>query len=55
MLSINPNERTERENYKLMTGAIIPRPIAFVTTKSSEGIVNAAPLAISILYQPIRR
>lgn len=45
MLSINPNERTERENYKLMTGAIIPRPIAFVTTKSSEGIVNAAPFS----------
>lgn len=45
MLSINPSEHTERENYKLMTGAIIPRPIAFVTTKSPEGVVNAAPFS----------
>ncbi|MGV2537832.1 flavin reductase family protein, partial [Bacillus thuringiensis] len=29
MLSINPNEQSEKENYKLLTGSIIPRPVAF--------------------------
>lgn len=45
MLSIDPEEQTERENYKLLIGSIIPRPIAFITTKSSDGIVNAAPFS----------
>lgn len=45
MLSINPKENTERENYKLLTGTIIPRPIAFVTTQSNDGIVNGAPFS----------
>lgn len=45
MPTINPSEQTERENYKLMTGAIVPRPIAFVTTKSPQGVVNAAPFS----------
>lgn len=29
--------------YKLMTATITPRPIAWVTTKSPAGVVNAAP------------
>jgi flavin reductase (DIM6/NTAB) family NADH-FMN oxidoreductase RutF len=31
--------------YKLMSGAIIPRPIAWVTTQSASGVVNAAPFS----------
>jgi len=34
---------TAREVYKVMIGTIVPRPIAWVTTISPEGIVNAAP------------
>ncbi len=45
MLSIDPSAQTERENYKLLTGSIIPRPIAFVTTQSTNGIINAAPFS----------
>lgn len=45
MLSINPNEQTERENYKLLVGSVIPRPIAFVTSMSADGVVNAAPFS----------
>lgn len=45
MLSFDPYQQTERENYKLLVGTIIPRPIAFVTSKSEEGIVNAAPFS----------
>lgn len=45
MKSIDPKQQQERDNYKLMTGAIIPRPVAFVTTQSKEGVVNAAPFS----------
>lgn len=45
MYSIDPEKQQERDNYKIMTGAIIPRPVAFVLSKSSEGIVNAAPFS----------
>ena len=45
MLSFNPSENTERENYKLMIGTIIPRPIAFITSMSADRIVNAAPFS----------
>ncbi|MFD2442671.1 flavin reductase family protein [Bacillus sp. CGMCC 1.16607] len=45
MLSIDPSSNTERENYKLLIGSIIPRPIAFVTTLSKEGVLNGAPFS----------
>ncbi|HSI66145.1 MAG TPA: flavin reductase family protein [Planococcus sp. (in: firmicutes)] len=45
MISIDPKENSERDNYKLLVGSIIPRPIAFVTTQSEEGIVNGAPFS----------
>jgi flavin reductase (DIM6/NTAB) family NADH-FMN oxidoreductase RutF len=46
MISIRPEEMSVKENYKLLTGTIIPRPIAFVTTLSTVNqIVNAAPFS----------
>ncbi|PSL40131.1 flavin reductase (DIM6/NTAB) family NADH-FMN oxidoreductase RutF [Planomicrobium soli] len=45
MLSFDPNEQTERENYKLLIGSVIPRPIAFVTSQSIGGTLNAAPFS----------
>lgn len=45
MIKIDPNKNTERENYKLLIGTIIPRPIAFVTTLNEEGLVNGAPFS----------
>ncbi|MEG0384272.1 MAG: flavin reductase family protein [Solibacillus sp.] len=45
MRAINPNELTERENYKFLIGSIIPRPIALITSMSGEGVVNAAPFS----------
>lgn len=44
-ISIDPNQQTERANYKLLTGSIIPRPIAWVTTLAANGKVNAAPFS----------
>ncbi|MFC5451165.1 flavin reductase family protein [Paenibacillus aestuarii] len=43
MLLIDPETQTERENYKLLIGSIIPRPIAFITSLSRNGVLNAAP------------
>lgn len=45
MLMIDPAGQSERDNYKLMIGGIIPRPIALVTTLSKDGVVNAAPFS----------
>jgi flavin reductase (DIM6/NTAB) family NADH-FMN oxidoreductase RutF len=42
---INPSEQSLKENYKLLIGAIIPRPIAFVSTTSPEGHNNLAPFS----------
>jgi len=36
---------TRAERYKILTGAVIPRPIAFVTSLSPNGVVNAAPFS----------
>ncbi|GGF63178.1 hypothetical protein GCM10007301_23720 [Azorhizobium oxalatiphilum] len=32
--------------YKLLTGLVVPRPIAWVVTKSVKGVVNAAPFSL---------
>ncbi|MGE6413626.1 flavin reductase family protein [Planococcus kocurii] len=45
MISIDPEQNEERDNYKLLVGSIIPRPIAFVTTQSASGVVNGAPFS----------
>lgn len=45
LISIDPKNNSERENYKLLIGSIIPRPIAFVTTKSEQGVINGAPFS----------
>jgi flavin reductase (DIM6/NTAB) family NADH-FMN oxidoreductase RutF len=45
MLSIDPASISERDNYKFLIGSIIPRPIAFVTTTSKDGVLNGAPFS----------
>jgi len=45
LLSFDPSKNTERENYKLLIGSIIPRPIAFVTSLSKDGTLNGAPFS----------
>ncbi len=34
-----------REAYKLLTGVVVPRPIALVTSRSENGMLNAAPFS----------
>ena len=42
---VDPKEVGWLDTYKLMIGAIVPRPIAFVSTLSPEGIPNLAPFS----------
>jgi len=44
-LDLDPQTLSELENYKLLIGAIVPRPIAWVTTVSANGRTNAAPFS----------
>ncbi|MCB0032449.1 MAG: flavin reductase family protein [Anaerolineales bacterium] len=40
---LNPHEMSQRDRYKLTTGAIVPRPIAWVSTVDRDGNLNVAP------------
>ncbi len=42
---ILPNDLTHRERYKVLTGFVLPRPIAWETTIGPTGVVNAAPFS----------
>jgi len=33
------------QTYKLMTGIVVPRPIAWITTRSTHGVINVAPFS----------
>ena len=64
MLSIDPAEHQQREIYKLMTGIIVPRPIALVSTVDAEGNANLAPFSFfagvgsappTVLFCPVLR
>ncbi|WKT75106.1 flavin reductase family protein [Lysinibacillus fusiformis] len=41
----NTNDISDDEMYKLLIGSVIPRPIAWVSSKSKDGILNLAPFS----------
>src|ERR1039458_4751499 len=45
MFSLNPANCELRQIYKLMTGIIVPRPIALVSTLDRNGVANLAPFS----------
>ncbi|MTH53462.1 flavin reductase family protein [Bacillus mangrovi] len=45
MISICPDDLSALENYKLLIGSVIPRPIAFVTSITEQDVVNGAPFS----------
>ncbi|ANX11683.1 hypothetical protein ABE41_006655 [Fictibacillus arsenicus] len=44
-MQFDPKELTEKDVYKLLVGSVVPRPIAWVSTISTEGVVNLAPFS----------
>jgi len=44
-LELDPHTLSAEQNYKLLIGAIVPRPIAWVTTVAANGGTNAAPFS----------
>jgi len=44
-MQIDPSTLSARDGYFLMISAIVPRPIAFVTTQGRDGRTNAAPFS----------
>lgn len=44
-MRINPETLNNQDRYKLMIGAIVPRPIAWVSTIDAEGRPNLAPFS----------
>jgi flavin reductase (DIM6/NTAB) family NADH-FMN oxidoreductase RutF len=62
--SINPSNCDQRQIYKLMTGIIVPRPVALVSTVDRNGLANLAPFSFfsgvgsnppTVLFCPVVR
>ena len=47
-MRLNPGEIGGGAVYKLMSGVIVPRPIAFISTVDSDGRPNLAPFSFSM-------
>ena len=45
MKSYRAKELDEQLIYKLLSGSVVPRPIAWLTTQNEEGLVNVAPFS----------
>jgi len=45
MLTIDPLEAGNQESFKYLLGGVAPRPIAFVSTISEDGVSNLAPFS----------
>jgi flavin reductase (DIM6/NTAB) family NADH-FMN oxidoreductase RutF len=44
-LILDPAGASHLDVYKLMIGSIVPRPIALVSTRSEDGVLNLAPFS----------
>lgn len=44
-MHIGAQDLDAQQTYRLLTGLVVPRPIAWVTTVSPEGVVNVAPFS----------
>jgi flavin reductase (DIM6/NTAB) family NADH-FMN oxidoreductase RutF len=51
-MKINPTQLDRRDSHELLMGAIVPRPIAFVSTVGKDGVFNVAPFSC---FAPVGR
>lgn len=47
MINLSASELSPHEQYKLLSGSIIPRPIAWITTQNTAGLINLAPFSFT--------
>jgi flavin reductase (DIM6/NTAB) family NADH-FMN oxidoreductase RutF len=44
-MQIDPALHSYADNYKILTNVVVPRPIAWVTSRDQSGVVNLAPFS----------
>jgi flavin reductase (DIM6/NTAB) family NADH-FMN oxidoreductase RutF len=44
-VALDPRDMAPQDAYRLMTGIVVPRPIAWVTSLSAGGVLNLAPFS----------
>jgi flavin reductase (DIM6/NTAB) family NADH-FMN oxidoreductase RutF len=44
-MQIDPKANTTLDNYKLLTNLVVPRPIAWVTSRNENNLINLAPFS----------
>ncbi|MBI5434041.1 MAG: flavin reductase family protein [Planctomycetes bacterium] len=63
-MQLDPSELAQKDRYRLLIGLVVPRPIAFVSTVSRDGVTNLAPYSffnglasepLSVLFCPANR
>lgn len=51
-MRVEPSKLGAEQSYRLLTGIVVPRPIAWVTSLSSKGVVNLAPFSTFTIVSP---
>lgn len=51
-MQLDPATLAAEQSYRLLTGVVVPRPIAWVTTRSEQGTVNLAPFSAFTFVSP---
>ena len=51
-MRVDPADLGAEQAYRLITGIVVPRPIAWVTTLSGTGVVNLAPFSAFTFVSP---
>lgn len=52
MFNLAAADLSARDQYKLLAGSIIPRPIAWITTQNTTGLINLAPFIYDRDFKP---
>ena len=51
-MQLDPSALSTQDNYKLMIGSVVPRPIAWISTRADDGTLNLAPFSFFIAVSP---